>query len=900
MTFLEKQQEAEMAFGGRITVLTIVAAVVCSACAAGENLVKNPDFEDGFSNWIRHGKGLNLSIDENLFRGGRRSLRIESTAGSNQYVAQRMIFQKPTDKPINFSAFYRTENVSGGGGGTDWSICLAVVHEDGTTAWPNTPIKVSTTAWRKVTLSYAPAKRVTQVVAHLIFRKSKGTVWFDDVHLSIVKRTAEDRKEPTKLPRDPKNLFLENRELSIEIKRANLGFGIANVRNPATGYAFSSGKGELLWRILFRQGSRGAMDELTNLHNADRTHELEKGADGDTLHLFWRGIDLGKEKGVIDVTCSVRLPKRSALSYWTIHVTNRSKMNGVWEVDYPIFSGITQIGEKGDDDTLFAPIVTGLLNRNPTHRLNGYFAGQSYPSYRNSMQFYAFYDPNELLYLATYDGRAQYKTYQFALRENELAFVVKTYPAHMGIPQSSFTLGYEAVLGVGTGDWFTAAKTYRKWALKQKWCAKGPIAARSDTSRKFKDIALWHHIFIPPRGPRDFLDAQKFYGVPQAAHYYAYPHFGFYDDSDPAYLPIRNDIARQWNTLKENGFFIMPYTNARLWNLTTRRGQKMWEAENGRSCAVKNANGELVHHPQQPKGDAVVLCPHSSFLQELMANAASRFADLGADGIYIDQIAAASPCLCFDPSHRHPPGGGSLWADGYRELLKKVRRRVKKRDFFYTTESISEAWIDVIDGHLGNGVAAACVPAFEAVYHDYATIFGGPSIHDSNLQVKRVRMGTQFVHGHQLGWGCYAVIGQSTPGADYLKTLAQAYHSYAKRFLLYGEMLRPVRVRNRIPTVQSRGDYGTGSCSVPEVLTSAWKDANGRIGLIFTNASDTTQTIDYTVDPKEYLPQRIGRCSLWRVDSSGVEKIADHSSAFTRSDSLAPKSVFVLELRAQQ
>ena len=45
--------------------------------------------------------------------------------------------------------------------------------------------------------------------------------------------------------------------------------------------------------------------------------------------------------------------------------------------------------------------------------------------------------------------------------------------------------------------------------------------------------------------------------------------------------------------------------------------------------------------------------------------------ECGVKGVYIDQIAAAAPTLCFDATHGHPLGGGPLVDGG---LLAAARR----------------------------------------------------------------------------------------------------------------------------------------------------------------------------------------------------------------------------------
>jgi hypothetical protein len=61
-------------------------------------------------------------------------------------------------------------------------------------------------------------------------------------------------------------------------------------------------------------------------------------------------------------------------------------------------------------------------------------------------------------------------------------------------------------------------------------------------------------------------------------------------------------------------------------------------------------------------------------------------------GTYIDQIAAAGPRNCWDPTHNHTSGGGHYWVDGYRKLLEKARQGSKKR--MILTESNAEPFMD--------------------------------------------------------------------------------------------------------------------------------------------------------------------------------------------------------------
>ena len=95
-----------------------------------------------------------------------------------------------------------------------------------------------------------------------------------------------------------------------------------------------------------------------------------------------------------------------------------------------------------------------------------------------------------------------------------------------------------------------------------------------------------------------------------------------------------------------------------------------------------------------------VMCPATQFWQDRVYDITMQlYRKYGVRGVYIDQIAAASARLCFDPSHGHPLGGGHWWADGYRRMLDRVRRDMPQGAFL-TTECNAEAFIPQFDAYL--------------------------------------------------------------------------------------------------------------------------------------------------------------------------------------------------------
>jgi hypothetical protein len=71
----------------------------------------------------------------------------------------------------------------------------------------------------------------------------------------------------------------------------------------------------------------------------------------------------------------------------------------------------------------------------------------------------------------------------------------------------------------------------------------------------------------------------------------------------------------------------------------------------------------------------------------------------GTDAVYIDEIAAGSPVLCFDPSHSHAAGGGSWWIEDYNAMMTKIRAELPPNKML-TTEANAEPYMKSFDGYL--------------------------------------------------------------------------------------------------------------------------------------------------------------------------------------------------------
>jgi hypothetical protein len=227
--------------------------------------------------------------------------------------------------------------------------------------------------------------------------------------------------------------------------------------------------------------------------------------------------------------------------------------------------------------------------------------------------------------------------------------------------------------------------------------------------------------------------------------------------------------------------------------------------------------------------------------------------EYGVSSVYIDQIAAARPRLCFDASHGHPLGGGHWWTDGYWNMLDKIRA-VKPADCMLTTECNAEPYIKWFDGYLTwHWQEQDMVPAFPAVYGGAIQMFGrayrgGPSQDLAN----RMKAGQQLVFGEQIGWFSPEIIKRPECG-QFLRDCIELRWRL-KKYFYAGRMARPPKLIGDIPKVTADWKWhGEWPITTDAVMAGAWAIENeNKTALLFANVSDKALSIHVDFDPSQY------------------------------------------------
>lgn len=347
----------------------------------------------------------------------------------------------------------------------------------------------------------------------------------------------------------------------------------------------------------------------------------------------------------------------------------------------------------------------------------------------------------------------------------------------------------------------------------------------------------------------------EYLGVPVGFHWYCWHQIPF-DNDYPHYFPPKEGFAAAVKELQEHNVFVMPYINGRLWDTHDKGAEDFEFTKVALPAAAKQEDGQPFiesYGSKEADGNKVrlaVMCPTAPLWQKTVKETVLRLQnEMGCKGVYIDQIAAASPVLCMDASHGHPLGGGWWWNKGYWDMLDSLRKDMAE-DRMITTECNGEPFASKLDGYLTwHWQYDGMVPAFPAIYGGALQMFGrsygGGATRDLAL---RMRAAQQLTFGEQIGWLDPDVINEPE-NAPFFKQAVQMRWRL-RRYFYAGEMERPPRLAGGVPSVKADWQWG-GECWVttPAVLTGAWAlPQDGKAALIFANVSDAPVDAAFTVD----------------------------------------------------
>ncbi len=619
----------------------------------------------------------------------------------------------------------------------------------------------------------------------------------------------------------------------------------------------------------------------------------------------------------ISVRATARTDSRQHALRWNLEVENRNERWSLWRVVFPQVA----VAELGDDSTVLFPRGPGEVQKGVWRRDFRYHS--TYPNGWCSMQFIAAYaqTPRTVgLYFALHDPMGSTK--DIGLQSQPDRHSVRLYydipVPNMGKAGNSFSLVGQAVWQLLRGDWYDSARIYRQWVIREaRWYPRGNDGASRmsnvsawtaprplKTFREWiRDLPAWS---LASGGAQEVVppveDFARYCGVPVGFHWY-YWHQTPFDNDYPHYFPVKPGFREGVRRLKQAGVFVMPYINGRLWDTRDRGMEDFQFSKVAKPSATKDEHGNPyteVYASKEEDGSPVrlaVMCPTTELWQNKVREIVMRlFTEYGVSAVYIDQVAAAPPVLCFDASHGHPLGGGHWWNEGYWKMLERIRQEMPA-DRALTTECNAEPFVAWFDGYLTwHWQFEAQVPAFPAVYSQAIQMFGrayrGGNTKDLAL---RMKAGQQLVFGEQIGWIDPNIVREEA-NARFLRQMVRLRWQY-RDFFTRGEMARPPKLQGNIPTVRADWQWeGEWWVSAAAVYTGAWQlPAQKRLVLFFVNVADEPVTATMPFNPSDY-GIRARQLRLKQIAEDRPEEVLQVPARFEREITIAPRQAVVWEI----
>ena len=586
----------------------------------------------------------------------------------------------------------------------------------------------------------------------------------------------------------------------------------------------------------------------------------------------------------------------------------RLRVEGVpaaWSVMSARFPQL-QVADLGPQASVLFPRGAGEVQQDVWQRTFRYRG--TYPSGWTAMQLLAAYDKAGAtgLYVAMHDPLASTKEIVVESRPDQRAVLLAfDHPApSAGVGGNGFDLSGEAVWQLFHGDWFDAAVIYRDWVRRHaRWYPRLGPDGRTDTPTWMRELSAWA-ICGGTAGEcvgrvKEFA---RFLGVPVGFHWYSWHQIPF-DNDYPHYFPAKPGFAEGVRDLQASSVYVMPYINGRLWDTHDKGAEDFEFSRLALSAATKDEQGRPyieMYGSKESDGRRVQLaamCPTAELWRKTLRDTVARlFGECGVKGVYLDQIAAAKPELCFDRTHGHPLGGGHWWTEGYWSMLETIRKAMPA-DRMLTTECNAEPYTQVFDGYLTwHWQYDGQVPVFPAVYGGAIQMFGrayrgGPS---KDLAL-RMKAGQQFVYGEQIGWLDPGVIREKD-NADFLRQVVRLRHSLRRCFYA-GEMARPPRLLGATARVTADWQWsGHWPVTTDALLSGAWwLPAEKKLTLLLVNVSDSPvrATLDFTA-ARYALPA--GSLSVTRLGPDGPAETFAVPRTFQREIFTPPRQAWAWEI----
>lgn len=696
-------------------------------------------------------------------------------------------------------------------------------------------------------------------------------------------RMTDENTLPKKISEGKNTAVKTVKEIKFELGSFRLTFNEANfsllsLSGKNTEFA-SRLRQEPLWALKLYNLKSRRTETIVSEAKAEITYRKSDGE----LEIRWKGLNVPGGNGTFDIAALIKVLDAETLS-WEL---NSSQVPEGWAFDtvsYPLIP-CAPTSDNPEDMFLTYPYYYGRNQPDPfsfrsgeSQRFeNAYVEGAHF-------QFCYLYGKDKPgLYIETRDSEGYYKEYLFVSypKQKTLTFTLTQVPEQRTVSRT-FKSAYPVRTSLIDGDWYDAAKRYRTWAVKQRWCSNGPLYANKHVPEWCKnlDAAVRFNTRDNKKLKDNIKNAERLSGIvrsPALGIWYQYN--GREDSSDSA--GMKNKWMCAWNgrsdavnfpgtagaikNLSSNyGYSFIGYINSRIYDQSLDPNHQ--ESKEMQSLVMRDRDGSFQLYGKI----AYEGCRACKAWQDHLIKIIEKdVAELGFRGMYLDSFGRGQP-FCYSDKHGHPVASGNGSVKGQLEFARRLKEkmRVKNPDFILSGEASMEQFIDVIDVKLHHyNCFIHAVPVWHAVYHDYQLLYGRfirdtPPIQSTAVFHLGAQIGRFLVDPQPPDFE-KSYLGKGM--GQYYQNLMTLRHKF-RNFLVYGEMLRPPLIINPSQggamTTQRREKF-----LYPPIISSAWKSPEGKITIFFSNHLSQEVDFDFELKGQEFDAFREGDWTLYRYSA---------------------------------
>ena len=611
---------------------------------------------------------------------------------------------------------------------------------------------------------------------------------------------------------------------------------------------------------------------------------------GQQIRLTFEGLGA---PGDVRVVLEGQLDDAKPYVRWQAAVDNPSRLRLV-SLRFPSVDAVPAIGSP-EDDFLIGPALPGVMIENPyTNWQASYSISWRFPG-DQSAPFCSYQDRTAGIYLASMDTAGYGRSLNISKRKNHYQLNQEYLLPEE--PVAQWKSPYETALGVTAGPWQQTADLYKRWAVRQAWCAK-TLAQRDDVPAFWKQGCCIHTCEVRTYGTNRLCSGSYYPELP--SHLRALreriggpvvPMLPGWENhrrwTAGAYFPVFDTprAAATLGQLRQDGLRPFVYLSGLFYTFRNegRDSGDIFGWEQVQASLVLEAGAErklktYVLNESSPgkenvwKRHSYQFCPAASGTRDFFCSVIDQLHALGIDIVQMDQSTSGAGDLCFSTSHGHAPGRGVYQSQAFRDVLAAMRHHGQSlsREFMLTHEEPHEELIPFVDAFhtreyrerwwYHGAPGARSIPLFTYLYHEYAIAYGGegPGASAKKNPVTVRDMAVNLVTGKTPAvsvWSNQKAMAEAHE--DQIRMLRNhmaLLKTEAQRFLVLGRMLHPLDVAVPALTlnmpVNRSGAWKAEPFMEPSVLTSSWQSPEGLVGHCFVNISERKQTLSLSLDTR--------------------------------------------------